>query len=294
MNEMTKDFYSTKLSDDEFEDMCTKIISEKYGCEFKRLGRKGQNQYGVDAISTQGIYAQYKNYRTINSRNKFLEIIKDDFITASKHYNDMQKFVVVTHLSRDTYIQQKIRELSSCIDILFWEDIENDCCTLGEKHARTVFGDIMNMCFSLYQNNTHKESEFYNYFIDLENELNDTDGYMIPIDTIKKIYRLCNLISQRNLSITFQYQPQLLQCYHDLMAIIAFFQNSNIYQNNNPFYYIIDNSKIDFSQQEVIKANFYKLKENFFSHEKVFIETIAGQVFDNNSDYDQLDLSGLS
>lgn len=207
----------------------------------------------------------------------------------------MQKYVVVTHLNRDTFIQQAIKEFNSSIEILFWEDIENECCTLEQKHTRSLFGDILEMCISFFQdNNKNEESEFYSLFVNLENELNDTDGYMISIETIAKIYRICNFISQRTITFTFQYQPQLLLCYQDLMVIAAFFQNTDIYQNRNSNYYIIDNLKVDCNRHEIIKSDFLELKNTFFSHSKSFLEAIAGKTFDNDSAYDQLDLSGLS
>ena len=294
MIEITKELYTTILSDDNFEELCTQILSKKYGCVFQRFGRQGQKQYGIDAFTNHGVYAQYKNYRTINSKNLFIERIKDDFSIASKHFNDMQKFVVVTHLNRDSYIQQKIKDLNCCIEILFWEDIEKECYTLEEKHTRTVLNDILEPLFSLFVNKRNNdEYAFYDLFSDVEKELNETDGYLISVEAIEKILRLCNLISKRNIPLTFQFQPQLLQCYKDLITIVNFFQNSDIYQNRNSTHYIIDNSKIDCEQQEVIKSQYSTLVNIFYCHRRGFLENIAGQSFDNESDYDQLDLSGL-
>lgn len=294
MLELRKEHYTTTLSDNDFEDICTQILSKKYGCTFQRFGRQGQCQYGVDAYTNYGIYAQYKNYRTINSRNQFIERIKKDFSVAREHFSDMQKYVVVTHLNRDTFIQQAIKELNCCIEILFWEDIEKDCYTLEEKHSRIVLGDILDSFISSYANTrNNKEDDFYSLFRDVENELNEIDGYMISNEVLGKIFQLCKLISQRDISLTFQYQPQLLQCYKDLTLIVTFFQNPEIYQNRNPYFFTIDNTKIDFNQQEKIKSDFLKLKNSFYQHSRVFFESIAGQSFGNDSDYDQLDLSGL-
>ncbi len=290
MREITKELYSTKFSDDEFENLCTQILSNRYNCVFQRFGRKGQSQHGIDAFTDHGIYAQYKNYRTINSSNQFIQRINADYSEARKHFDDMQKFVVVTHLNRDVSIQQKIKKLNCCIDILFWEDIENECCTLEEMKAKTVFSDILKSNSSLCNN---KECVFYDLFSGVEKELNEIDGYMVSIETMKKILKLCDLMSQRNMPLTFQYQPQLLQCYNDLIAIVTFFQNSDFYQNRNPNFYIIDNLKIDFDQQNVIKSDFSKLKDSFYCHYKGFLESIAGKSFGDDSDYDQLDLSGL-
>ena len=294
MIELTKELYSTDLSDNKFEDVCTQILSKKYGCLFQRFGRQGQCQYGIDAYTNNGIYAQFKNYRTINSKKQFIERIQKDFSAASEKFSDIQKFIVVTHLNRDTFIQQKIKDLNCCIEILFWEDIEKEFYTLEEKHARTVLSDILDSFILSYVNNrTNKEENFCSLFRDVENELNQIDGYMISIETIGKINKLCELISQRNTPLTFQYQPQLLLCYNDLRLIVTFIGNSDIYQNRNPYFFIIDNSKVDFNQQEKIKSDFLKLKNNFYYHSKAFFESIAGQSFRNDSDYDHLDLSGL-
>ena len=239
MIELTKELYSTELSDNKFEDICTQILSKKYACTFQRYGRQGQCQYGIDAYTDNGIYAQYKNYRTINSRNQFIERIKADYAVASNHFANMQKFVVVTHLNRDAYIQQKIKDLNCCIEILFWEDIKNECLTLEEKHTRSVLSDVLDSIISVFVNNrSNKENDFYDLFRDVEKELDEIDGYMISIETIQKIIKLCQIISQRNTSLTFQYQPQLLQCYKDLILIVNFFQNSEIYQNRNCYYYL--------------------------------------------------------
>ena len=242
------------------------------------MGRQGQNQHGVDAVSFNGIYAQYKNYRTIGSKKQFMTRIQDDFSKAKKYFTDMEKFIVVTHLNRDISIQQEIKHLNNCIEILFWEDIENECYSFGEKHAKNVFGEIFELlCPILNKNNL--ENEFYNLFVDVKNELSEIDGYMIPLSLMEKINRLCIIIEQRRISLTFQYQPQLLQCYNDLMKIFSFFENTNIYHTRNEHFCIIDNTKVDFNQQEKIKYDFLQLKIVFLNNCKIFEEAIANHKF---------------
>lgn len=287
MREITKELYSTKLSDEDFENLCTQILSKRYGCVFQRFGRKGQRQHGIDAFANQGFYAQYKNYRTINSSKVFIKRIYDDYSEARKYFEDMQKFVVVTHLNRDTSIQQKIKKLNCCIEILFWEDIENECCFLKEKNTMPILSAILDVLSSLHENNiNNKGIVFCDLFSDVEKELNEIDGYMVSIEAMEKILNLCKLIRQRNMSFTFQYQPQLRQCYNDLIEIVKFFDSSGFYQNRNPDFFIIDNSKIDINKQNEIKSDFLKLKKSFYCHAREFHESIAGKSFSDDSDYD--------
>lgn len=59
-------------SEDEFENICTNILTNFYGKPFSRYGRKGQKQHGIDIYcdtsNGKRIVAQCKNYVSVTIR----------------------------------------------------------------------------------------------------------------------------------------------------------------------------------------------------------------------------------
>lgn len=123
-------------SEEEFEHICTDLLNKEYSGRFKRYGRKGQRQDGIDIydeiLSSNCIVAQCKNYFNSKSANNLINKIKEDFnvLNKLKFYNSIGKFIVMTSMDRDTKVQSEILRINSNsnsdidIEVLFWEDIQ--------------------------------------------------------------------------------------------------------------------------------------------------------------------------
>lgn len=162
-------------SDDEFEEICADVLSQKYGASFQRFGRKGQSQNGIDLYSNDfRVVAQCKNHQNYSH---IVEEIKSDYNNATKHFQ-LQKFIVATSLSRDTNTQTLISNIAQNIEILFWEDIEQIICNnndLLKKHYPTfsslnsqdipiaVLNDVIQILDVLSSNAKHIKEQYTNY-----------------------------------------------------------------------------------------------------------------------------------
>lgn len=140
-------------SEEEFEDICTDVLNKKYNRIFKRYGKKGQKQNGIDiyeeSLSSSLIVAQCKNYINEKSAATFIKKVKEDFCALKKlkFYNRIGKFIVMTSIDRDTNVQSSILEINSNsninIETLFWEDIQQVVCSnedLLKKHYPQISG----------------------------------------------------------------------------------------------------------------------------------------------------------
>lgn len=121
----------------EFEDICKDILERKYGRWFKKYGRDGQKQNGIDiynkSSSNSYTVAQCKNYFNQNSVNRLIKAIKNDINSLNNlpFYKDINKFIVMTSMDRDKKVQDDISSISCGFDIelCFWEDIQEVICS---------------------------------------------------------------------------------------------------------------------------------------------------------------------
>ncbi len=120
-------------SPEEFECLCTDILTNIYNKRFTRYGRNGQKQNGID------IYAQSdnKNYIVAQCKNYFLSISANNIITqiekdveAAKQNFQISNFVAMTSLDRDRTVQDSIMNINCTfnIELWFWEDIQEKVC----------------------------------------------------------------------------------------------------------------------------------------------------------------------
>ena len=117
-------------SEEEFESICTNILTNYYGKSFSRYGRRGQKQHGIDIYcdtsNGKRIVAQCKNYLSLNSSD-LINQIKSDIESANAKFK-IETFVIMTALDRDTSVQDYVSglkgEYSFPIELFFWEDIQ--------------------------------------------------------------------------------------------------------------------------------------------------------------------------
>jgi hypothetical protein len=117
-------------SEEEFESICTDILTDFYKKNFSRYGRSGQSQHGIDIYcdidNEKRIVSQCKNYFSLKS-TALTKQIENDIESATAEF-DIDTFIVMTALDRDTKIQDFISNLKSnysfSIELWFWEDIQ--------------------------------------------------------------------------------------------------------------------------------------------------------------------------
>lgn len=120
-------------SPEEFESLCTDVLTNTYNKRFTLYGRNGQKQNGIDIYvqSDNGNYivAQCKNYFSISSKNIIKQIEKD--VEAAKQTKfQISKFIVMMALDKDSKVQDSIMNINSTfnIELWFWEDIQQKVC----------------------------------------------------------------------------------------------------------------------------------------------------------------------
>lgn len=137
-------------SAEEFECICTDILTLRKDSIFKRYGRSGQCQNGIDIIyknsNNKYIVVQCKNYLSLKSDKKLIKKIKEDINSSSQlpFYNDITNFIVMTSMNRDNKVQNEIGNfnVNFNIELYFWEDIELELCqnpSLLYKYYPTLF-----------------------------------------------------------------------------------------------------------------------------------------------------------
>lgn len=120
-------------SDEEFEKMCVDVLNNMYSCTFKRYGRKGQQQSGIDIVYSTNqapyVVAQCKNYLS-NDYAKFTRQITADIAAAQNASIAIHTFIVMTSLDSDTETQKVIlgMQVPFVVNVMFWEDIEAVLC----------------------------------------------------------------------------------------------------------------------------------------------------------------------
>ena len=195
----------TTSSAEEFEKMCADVLNSKYGMNFVPYGRKGQNQHGIDLYTKTAngsyIVVQCKNYSYNKNSYKFRSQIKDDIEQSCNLEIKIEKFIVMTALKRDNKIQNYIFNFNPpfTVDVLFWEDIENELCNnlkllskyypqfrsnneISYKNRNQIIADLElikkgvkylgNNC-SLYNLNANKQHYYnmYNICVDIYNAI---------------------------------------------------------------------------------------------------------------------------
>lgn len=121
-------------SAEEFESICTDVLSVYYGTRFSIYGRKGQKQNGID-IFTQTedgcIVAQCKNYYSENSSYRLVRQIENDIAATKETSFNIIRFIAMTSMNRDAKVQNYILKINSdfFIDVWFWEEIQAIVCS---------------------------------------------------------------------------------------------------------------------------------------------------------------------
>ena len=156
-------------SEAEFESICTDILTGHYKRTFSRYGRKGQKQYGIDIYcdieNKKKIVAQCKNYLS-SKPNNFDTQIENDIKSATAKFN-IDTFVIMTALDRDTRIQDFVTELNGkyqfSIELWFWEDIQekilSDIDLLVKHYPSFVISNIIEKLQLGFKSKTTVESE---------------------------------------------------------------------------------------------------------------------------------------
>ncbi|MFR0047476.1 MAG: hypothetical protein ACLRWO_13230 [Clostridium butyricum] len=121
-------------SAEEFEDICTDVLTKEYKNRFTRYGTNGQKQDGIDiyALNTNCIVAQCKNYFSPKSAKNLVKKIKEDVQSATNQTTfKIDKFIAMTSMDKDKNIQSDIIAISSSfnIELWFWEDIQKVICS---------------------------------------------------------------------------------------------------------------------------------------------------------------------
>lgn len=112
-----------------FENMICNCARKKWGQFFNIYGRKGQPQYGIDILSSDGnIVIQCKNYLNIENLAQFKQRVQDDYIKSEALPFKTEKFVIATTLDRDTKIQDFIMQMNGenkSVEVMFWDEISS-------------------------------------------------------------------------------------------------------------------------------------------------------------------------
>lgn len=100
---------------------------------FFPYGRRGQNQHGVDLLSsdrTIGVQCKLRDNADPKKYEKLIQDIEKDYAEACKYFPDVERFIVATTLAPDTHTQDALAKLSGKlslnvpIEVLFWDSIE--------------------------------------------------------------------------------------------------------------------------------------------------------------------------
>lgn len=199
----------------EFEDMCTDILSIHYGGNFKRFGRKGQGQNGIDIYEESNtsncIVAQCKNYLGENSASNLIKNIKNDINASNNLSFNIKKFVIMTSMNRDEKVQSAIQKLNCnfSIEIWFWDEIEAVICshkTLLLKYYSQIYSDkdssidIDALNKFLANLNTLKEhAEYINInYKDYKVAENKSDDITVYNQCVTMINCCCSIVELRN------------------------------------------------------------------------------------------------
>lgn len=113
--------------DSEFENMAVDVCNVIYGIEFRKYGRRGQKQYGIDiyedSIKHEKVI-QCKNYELIEAElGRIIQCVAVNF--------QISDFIVATSGNTDAKLQNHVIILNQSqnypfkIKLIFWEDIEN-------------------------------------------------------------------------------------------------------------------------------------------------------------------------
>lgn len=127
---------------DEFEDIVWEIYTRRWqDPHAQRYGRSGQAQKGVDIYGQQSgsnkyVAVQCKRYKG-NKLN--LTTIEKEIAKAQEFSSPISEYIITTTESRDTKIQDSVRELNQerslkntfLIRVVFWEDL---CSYLAERN----------------------------------------------------------------------------------------------------------------------------------------------------------------
>ena len=109
---------------DDFELWSRKVIEKMFPIiDFKRYGRLGQKQFGIDIISisqSEAIVVQCKNTEVITQKK-----VNNELKKISEYEGHINKYFIFTTALRDRKVLDFIREINSDIQIIvyFWEDI---------------------------------------------------------------------------------------------------------------------------------------------------------------------------
>ena len=257
-----------KLQDEKlFEDLCKDILEKEYKQNFSIYGRKGQKQKGIDILNNNSeIIVQCKNYK---SNIKFLNNILSDLAVAEKNFN-FKKFIIMTSLSRDTKIQDRIVEINNEkkyeIEIFFWDDIEikiskyklfneyypfyipikiyneiRETCKFIVKSIKKIQINFENKKFS--QSNYSESREIYNEY---------------SLDLIKSIFNLENIKKNYSLQLKqkgiYEFIEEIINLFPDIYDLddpedVHFCVNLIVTNNNLLDFYIEDKKTIEYCEK---------------------------------------------
>ncbi len=120
-------------NDEDFEKLCRALWAHRYGykkSESDRIGRKGQEQYGVDIyLHREGIGVQCKKKE--GDRPLTQKDFRGDISEALNFSPPLKEFIIATTSKRDARLQKIVWELSESyaskglfrISLVFWDDI---------------------------------------------------------------------------------------------------------------------------------------------------------------------------
>ena len=260
-----------KLQDEKlFEDLCKDILEKEYKQNFSIYGRRGQKQKGIDILNNNSeIIVQCKNYK---SNINFLDNILSDLAVAEKNFN-FKKFIIMTSLSRDTKIQDKIVEINNekkyKVEIFFWDDIEikiskyklfneyypnfksyipieiyneiREICKFIVKSIKKIQINFENKKFS--QNNYSESREIYNEY---------------SLDLIKSIFNLADIKKNYSLQLKqkgiYEFIEEIINLFPDIYDLsdpedVHFCVNLIVTNNNLLDFYIEDKKTIEYCEK---------------------------------------------
>ncbi|MCC0693430.1 hypothetical protein [Clostridioides sp. ZZV14-6387] len=226
-------------SPEEFEDLCSDVLSSFYNTRFILYGKKGQFQSGIDILGQvkMGEYyvAQCKNYFNPKSAEKLINVIKDDIESAENLPFNIAKFIVMTSMDNHTEVHNKISMIKSKfeIELWFWDNIQKEVCQseylLSGYYHEMYYNfklpiEAVNQiihCMNNLKNNVRYFNNECKYYKVAYNQKSDTELYNFCVDT----------------QITYENLQQLKNQYYSQLSKIDIVETVEEIINSRPVFY---------------------------------------------------------
>jgi len=230
-------------SAEEFESVCTDILTNIYTTTFTLYGRSGQKQKGINIYAEiekgKYIVEQCKNYFLSNSADNLFKQIEKDVKAAEQSKFRIFKFIAMTSMDRDKNVQDAIINIDSIFDIEVWfcKDIQKNICndtsllykyypqfsTNSQLTISTLNDIILNL--NALKSIAPKFNYDYKDYRVACNQKNDTEVYNQCVSMFNAAFQISTLKNQWYLQIQ---KLGILDIIEDVLKSIPNFYDASI------------------------------------------------------------------